>query len=335
MIGALCAPVGDPEAGTPWQRQASYTVPMIFLLALGHRRRKEGDERPMLAGFLILMAGLGGVPLLRVLGLGWVLAFAAARAWDHRTDRIVVIFAVALMTLSGHNSARLQDRLEAPRRSAVETLLTRLRALPAPKGVSLTDVVIGRPVLGDALPLAFPERDVRAAIDLVDPGEGRQLRVSLYGESREGWTLQPLIRATRVSPARISLLEPEDNARLDTDRPQDEPTFVWKVAPEDDPRDGGFSFLYAGQPADTAGRVVRRVDLSSEQLQRSVQQDGQIRYGWRPSIRGDHRELLWERGDLTRSGTSLTWTVVARPRGRLHGFLMPAPRRVHAAHSTR
>ena len=283
----------------------------------------------MLGGFLLIAAGLGTGAVVQALGLAWVLGFAAARAWPHPFDRIVIVAAILLMAFSGHNTARLSDARQAPDRTAVEVLLRRLAALPAAKDVELTDVVIGRAVLGDALGLAFPGRDVRSRVDLVDPGEGRQLRVSLYGESRDGWVLETLMRATRVAASRIALVSPDDGDNLPALTPADEPTFAWSVATDDDPGADGFSFLFAGHPANTAGRVVRRLDLSARQLRRTVR-DGRVHYAWRPSVRGSHKELLWERGDLTRPGTTLTWTVGARARERLHGFLMPAPRRLSA-----
>ena len=100
--------------------------------------------------------------------LAWVLAFAAARAWPHRVDRLVVVAAGLLMALSGHNTARLSDAQARPQREEVRALLERVEELPSVPGVDLIDVVIGRRPLGDALPLAFPDRDVRAGMDL-DP----------------------------------------------------------------------------------------------------------------------------------------------------------------------
>ena len=329
-VGELCAPVGDTEAGVPWRRRASFAVPVVVLLGIGHRRRRSGDEAPMLGGMLVLLVGLGAGQLVQALGLAWVLAFAAARAWPHRVDRLVVVAAGLLMALSGHNSARLSDARAHPQREAVRALLERVEELPSVPGVDLIDVVIGRRPLGDALPLAFPDRDVRAGMDLFDPGQGRQLRVSRFGHTRDGWRLVPVMRATRVTSSRMTLEGPPANATLPSQRGEDEPTFSWSVPVEDDPGPGNFTFVWAGHPADAPERTVRKVTLSPTQLKRT-EQGVRVRYAWRPSVRaqdGGHRELLWEREELTRRGTTLTWTIVARRKGSLHGLLMAAPRRL-------
>ncbi|MEE2713697.1 MAG: hypothetical protein VX913_13060 [Planctomycetota bacterium] len=327
-VGELCAPVGDPEAGVPWRRRASLAAPVLILLGIGHRRRRPGDEAPMLGGMLVLILGLGTGHVVQALGLAWILAFAAARAWPHSIDRLVVVAAALLMALSGHNTARLTDAQLGSQRQGVRTLLKRVGELPSNSEVDLVDLVIGRTILGDALSLAFPERDVRSEIDLIDPGEGRQLRVTRFGRARDEWRLEPVIRATRVSSERLSLEGPPSGAILPARRAEEEPTFSWTVPVDEDPGQGNFTFVWAGHPADAPGRTVRSLPLSPTQLSRAPRGD-RVEYAWRPSVRaqdGGHRELLWEREELTRRGTTLTWTVVARPRGRLHGLLMAAPR---------
>ena len=127
---------------------------------------------------------------------------------------------------------------------------------------------------------------------------------------------------------RSTLLTPRWRAILPARRAEEEPTFSWTVPVDEDPGQGNFIFVWAGHPADAPGRTVRSLPLSPTQLSRAPRGD-RVEYAWRPSVRaqdGGHRELLWEREELTRRGTTLTWTVVARPRGRLHGLLMAAPR---------
>lgn len=350
-VVALGAP-GGLDVGVPWKRRAAFAAPLIILLFMGHRRRHAGDERPMITAFIILLAGVAtasssrwlevrpdlaptGIPhagsiSLQVLGLAGILAMAAGRAWAHPSDRIVVVASLALMGFSGFNTANISDARLTAARDQISTLLSRLDELPSLDGVEYADVVIGRTVVGSDLDRYFVDRDVRSVTDLIDPGLGRQLRVSRFGLSREGWLLDPMFRATRVDEKRLSLHDPPAGAAIPASEPAHEPTFSWSVPEDQDPGPAGFMFAFAGHPIDAATRTVRRVVLEPAQLARELR-NGRAFYAWRPSVRGgSHKELLWEREDLTRRGTHLTWTIVARPKGRLHGTLMAAPRKLSA-----
>ena len=351
---AVCAPIGDPAAGVAWRRRLAFAAPIMILLFLGHRRRRAGDEWPLISAFMILTCGIvtaggdleltvssGSEPIivpsplstsLRALGLAAVLAIAGGRAWAHRSDRVVVLACVLLMGFSGFNTARQADQQLDTVRDQVTTLIRRLNELPRLDGVEYVDGVIGYSVLdSEELSHWMPSgRRTRMLRHLVDPGLGAQLRVSRFGMSRDGWALEPVMRATRVDPLRLALHSPDHDHHQAARKPADEPTFGWSMPEAEDPGAAGFMFVSAGLPIDAASPTIRRVGLEPGQLAREVR-NGRVHYAWRPSIRGgSHKELLREREDLTRRGTTLTWTIVARPKGRLHGFLMAAPRALHA-----
>lgn len=325
-------------------------LPLLLLGLTAWRGRRAGDgrrtaallgvfaalllaARPAAPGPLLLRAG-SLLPAAAATGL--LLAACLCRVRPLLGDRMLAAGALVLWLLASLGAARRHSQeLAIPRREAGR-LHAAVRALPG-RGTHLV-LLPGkaRPAYGPHLPRAFPERDVRVAPRLVDPGPGELLRVSLWSSATplashdpRAHELRPGFLAQRPQGPGPRLLAPSDGAVLPARGPRDEPVFTFAVPEGLDPGPSGLAFvaIRRTRPHLQGGPLLKR-ELDHSVLSREDGPDLVV-YRWRPSIRSTvhaERELLWEHEDLAPRGTSLTWTVLVKRPGAAP--LMASPRSI-------